>query len=220
MSPVASVRFPEVNEKLGLGLGMDLPWGEEIGFQRDSGQGDSITPKMKKFFDQYRGQFNYIFIAFQPKNRNRLNAEEYFEAYDCLFAEVPEIKARAFHQTILNMGTMENYRKGEIIEFTNRLIERYDFKWIVEDLGLWSVEGKSVPFPLPPFMTMEGLKACIRNIREYQENLLAPLSVEFAGFTEGTNFYIGDMDAYDYFRIIAEETNSPVTIDIGHILSY
>ncbi len=220
MSTTSSIRFPQVEEKLGLGLGMDLPWDEEMGFVRRVEGKDTISEKMVKFFNQYHGQFNYLFIAYQPKNRNRLNAQEYFEAYDALFAAVPNLKARAFHQTILNMGAMEEYDKSLIIQFTNQLIERYDLKWIVEDLGLWSVGGKTVPFPLPPLMTLEGLKACIRNIREYQENLIAPLSIEFAGFTEGTNFFIGEMDAYEYFRIIAEETNSPVTIDIGHILSY
>ena len=31
---------------------------------------------------------------------------------------------------------------------------------------------------------------------------------------------MGQLDAYDFFRAIAEETDSPVTIDLGHVLSY
>ncbi|MFC4075894.1 multinuclear nonheme iron-dependent oxidase [Salinithrix halophila] len=220
MSVVSVIRFPDVKEKLGLGMGMDLPWGGDIGFMRDGSRGDTITPKMHSFFSKYREEFTYLFLAFQPKNRNVLRAEEYFQAYDSLFKEVPHLKCRAFHQTILNMGSMETYEKDEIIRFTNQLIDRYEFKWIVEDLGLWSIGGKTVPFPLPPYMTQEGLEACIQNIREYQDRLNAPLCVEFPGFTEGTNFYIGEMDAFDYFTTLAKETNSPVTIDIGHILSY
>lgn len=215
-----TIRMPKVAKRLGLGLGMDLPWGGEIGFVKDGVEGDTITPKMKAFFDKHRGQFSYLFFAFQPKHRNRLRAEDYYAAYDRLFAEVPEIGHRAFHHTMLNMGSLEPYAKEEIIEFTNAMIERYDLAWIVEDLGLWSLHGKVLPFPLPPYLTQEGLRACIRNIAEYQEKLKAPLCVEFAGFTEGSNFYIGDLDAFDYFREIAVETGSPVTIDIGHVLSY
>ncbi|KFN01515.1 DUF692 family protein [Bacillus clarus] len=214
-----SVRFPKVEKKLGLGIGMDLPWGEDIGFCTTE-NGDDITPKMKIFFDNYKDEFNYMFFAFQPKNRSVLKAEDYFEAYDRLFNAVPNYKARAFHQTILNMGATEKYEKSSIIEFTNKIIERYGIKWVVEDLGLWSIKGKTVPFPLPPYMTPRGLEACIENINEYQKNLLVPVCIEFPGFTEGTNFFIGDMDGFDYFNTLVQETNSPVTIDIGHILSY
>lgn len=215
----SKVIFPDVNEKLGLGLGMDLPWGEEIGF-KSFNNGDSITPKMKKFFSEYENEFNYIFFAFQPKNRNFLNSQDYFDAYDTLFKEVPNIKARAMHQTILNMAAVENYDKKDIIKFTNEIIDRYDIKWIVEDLGLWSIKGKTVPFPLPPYLTDAGLKACINNINEYKDGLNVPVCIEFPGFTEGTNFFIGNMDGFDFFKTLTEETNTPVTIDIGHILSY
>ena len=213
------IKFPNVKEKLGLGLGMDLPWGEDIGFS-SKGDHDDITPKMKGFFQNYKDEFNYIFFAFQPKNRSVLKAEDYFDAYDRLFEANPHLKARAFHQTILNMGATEYYKKTEIIEFTNKIIERYDIRWIVEDLGLWSIKGKTVPFPLPPYMTPAGLEACIKNINEYQSELAVPVSVEFPGFTEGTNFFIGEINGFDYFRTLVEETNSPITIDIGHILSY
>ncbi|MBJ6363196.1 DUF692 family multinuclear iron-containing protein [Paenibacillus sp. GCM10012307] len=214
-----TIKFPNISKKLGLGMGMDLPWGQEVGFV-STNHGDSITPKMKIFFNSYKDEFNYLFFAFQPKNRNFLKAEEYFEGYDSLFAEVPNIEARAFHQTILNMGAMEDYQKDQIIDFTNKIVERYDIKWIVEDLGLWSIKGKSVPFPLPPYLTDEGLQACIDNINVYKEGINVPISVEFPGFTEGTNFFIGSMNGFDFFQKLVEETNVPVTLDIGHILSY
>lgn len=213
------MRHPTM-EKIGLGVGMDLPWGAEIGFINDPEIGDTITPKTKEFFKNYANIFNYVFFAFQPKNYNHYRAKEYFPAYDNLFKEIPKIKYRAFHHTLLNMGTLDTYNKEAIAEFTNELIKRYDFKWIVEDLGIWTIHGKSLPYPLPPFLTERGLAACIKNISEWQQHLKAPLSVEFPGFSEGTNFFIGDFDAFDYFRIIAQKTNCAVTIDIGHILSY
>lgn len=207
--------------RLGLGMGMDLEWGNRIGFIRDRVGGDRITDKMKHFFDHYHDLFNYIFIAFQPKNRNELRASDYFQAYDYLYDYLGDrILHRAFHHTLLNLGTMDNYDRQKIFKFTNDLIHRYNFEWVVEDLGIWTLNGKTVPYPLPPFMTEAGLEACIHNVEQVVKNLDAPLYLEFPGFTEGTNFHIGHYHAFDYFRIIAEETGTAVTIDIGHILSY
>ena len=31
---------------------------------------------------------------------------------------------------------------------------------------------------------------------------------------------IGDLDAYDFFRVLAEATDAPVTLDVGHLLSW
>lgn len=119
---------------------------------------------------------------------------------------------------MLNLGTTENYYKKEIIDFTNELIESLNLQWVNEDIGIWSIGGKSIPYPLPPIFTYEGFKFCARNISEYQKNLIAPLVIEFPGFTDGMSFYIGAMDPFDYFRNLALETASPVTLDIGHIL--
>lgn len=209
--------YPAVKNKLGLGVGMDLPWNHEIGFQT---QTDDITEKMYLFLDEYAKDFSYMFLAFQPKNQNYLDSKEYTLAYDKLFIAATDIPLRAFHHTMLNMGAMEPYEKRYIAKFTNDLIEKYNFQWIVEDLGIWSIQGKSLPYPLPPFLNEQGLKACIVNIKEWQSLLHAPLCLEFPGFTEGSNFYIGQIDAFKFFKIVAEETASIVTIDVGHILSY
>lgn len=213
------IRRPST-KRLGLGVGMDLPWGEPIGFVRDRERGDSITSKVRQFLTRYQDRFHYLVFAFQPCNRNRLRAEDYFDAYDSLFDVARQIPVRAFHHTLLNMARLSPSDSGDIVRFTNALVERYQFAWIVEDLGLWSLMGKSLPYPLPPYLTPEGLAACIRNVRDFQSRLAAPLCVEFPGFTDGAVVTIGSMDAFDFFRIVAEETGSPVTIDIGHILSY
>jgi uncharacterized protein (UPF0276 family) len=219
-TPVQMPGLPAVRERLGLGIGMDLTWSGRIGFQRDADGRDAITDRMERFFDRYRGVFEYLFFAFQPRDRCVLDATRYFAAYDDLFAHVPEMRHRAFHQTTLNMGAVEPYDRTDVLRFTNALVERYGFSWVVEDLGLWSVRGKPVPFPLPPFMTEAGLEACIRNVSEIRDGLDCRLCVEFPGFTEGVNFHIGHADAFEHFRILAETTGVAVTIDIGHILSY
>lgn len=215
----SEIRF-RTTERLGLGVGMDLPWGEPIGFERDPVRGETVTPKVHRFLGRYQRCFNYMIFAFQPGNRNRLRAEDYFPAYDALFAAAPDIAHRALHHTLLNMATLEPYDHRPVIEFTNTLVERYGFLWIVEDLGLWSIARKALPYPLPPFLTEEGLAACIQNVRAWQSALAAPLSVEFPGFTEGATISVGDIDAFDFFRAVAHETGSPVTLDIGHLLSY
>ena len=115
---------------------------------------------------------------------------------------------------------MEDYDRGALLELSNALISRYGFQWVNEDLGLWSLNGRPLPYPMPPFLTDAGLAASISSTREVQEGLDVPLLVEFPGFSEGNSLLIGHWHAYDYFRCVAEETQSPVTLDLGHLLSY
>jgi uncharacterized protein (UPF0276 family) len=173
-----------------------------------------------RFLSSHAGTFHYLFTSFQPRSRNRIDPRDYFDAYDDLFARIPAFPVRAFHQTTFNLGALESYDRGGIIDFTNALIDRYHFAWVNEDLGLWSIHGRPLPYPLPPYLTLEGLKAAIRNTAEVQEKLWAPLFVEFPGFSDGTSFFIGKMHAYDFFREVVEETRSPATLDVGHLLSY
>jgi uncharacterized protein (UPF0276 family) len=214
------IRFPKVTSRVGLGLGLDLPWSEGIGFTRRNRAPDGLTAKTSRFLERHAGFANALFIAFQPKNRNVLDLADYQDAYDDVFFRFGRGKVLGFHQTILNLGTPDSYDRSRVFRFTNDVIRRYGINWVVEDLGLWSVAGKAVPFPLPPFMTAAGLDVCASNIQKTQSALDVPLCIEFPGFTEGTNFHIGDLDAFHYFRTLAEVTASPVTIDIGHILSY
>jgi hypothetical protein len=77
-----------------------------------------------------------------------------------------------------------------------------------------------VPYPLPPILDASGLRACVRNVRQAQRGLAVPLVVEFPGFSAGVSLVMGDLGAYDFFRVLAEETGAPVTLDIGHLLSW
>jgi uncharacterized protein (UPF0276 family) len=199
---------------------MDLSWGAPIGFTHEPGRGDRATESVVRFLSSHAGTFHHLFTSFQPRSRNRLDPHDYFAAYDDLFARIPAFPVRAFHQTTLNLGALEGYDRARIVDFTNALIDRYHFAWVNEDPGLWSIHGKPLPYPLPPYLTFEGLKAAIRNTAEVQEKLLAPLLVEFPGFSDGTNFFIGKLHAYDFFREVVEETGSPATLDVGHLLSY
>lgn len=213
-------RFPATDGRLGLGVGIDLSWGAPIGFAHEPTRGDHVTDPVVRFLSMHAETFQYLFTSFQPRSRNRLEPHEYFAAYDDLFHRIPSFPIRAFHQTTLNLGALEAYDRGPVIDFTNALIDRYHFAWVNEDLGLWSIHGKPLPYPLPPYLTTQGLRAAIRNTADVQAKLAAPLLVEFPGFSDGTSFFIGPMYAYDFFRHVVEETNSPATLDVGHLLSY
>lgn len=215
-----SPRFPAVEDKLGLGVGLDLPWGAAIGFERDPRAGDRVTPRTLRYLQDHAEVFGYAFVSWQPKNRNVLQLADYAPAWDGLFEAIPSWPVRGLHQTVLNLGALEAYERGAIIDFTNALIERYGFAWVNEDLGLWSLHGRPLPYPLPPYLTERGLDAAIAATRECQDGLAVPLLVEFPGFSDGTSFYIGELHAYDFFKTLVEATDSPCTLDTGHLISY
>jgi uncharacterized protein (UPF0276 family) len=217
---VAGARFPQISRPLGLGVGLDLPWGHPIGFTTDERGRDGVGACVVKFLTMQRDTFSHLFVSWQPKNRNRVMFADYVQAYDDLFERAPRYDARALHQTAFDLGALEPYDRTAIIELTNALVERYDLGWVNEDLGLWSIHGRPLPYPLPPYLTDAGLAAAIRNTAEVQRALRVPLLVEFPGFSDGTNLVIGSWHAYDFFRRVVEETASPCTLDIGHLLSY
>jgi uncharacterized protein (UPF0276 family) len=206
------------SERLGLGVGLDLSWGAPIGFRRDP-EGDRVEDRVVRFLAQHSGAFAYLFVSWQPRDRNRLAAEDYFPAYDDLFARAPAYSALGLHQTALNLGALEHYERGPIIDLSNALVERYGMGWVNEDVGVWSIHGHPLAYPLPPYLTAVGLAAAVRNTREVQERLSVPLLLEFPGFSD-ESISIGRLHAYDFFRDLVEDTGALVTLDLGHLLSY
>jgi uncharacterized protein (UPF0276 family) len=217
---VTRFRRPNARRRLGLGIGLDLAWGSPAGFEFEPGRGDALAERVVRFLWGHAEAIWYLFLSFQPRGRNRLDVRDYTGVFDDAFARIPKLRHRALHQTTFNLGALEPYDRDGIIDFTNALIERYNFLWVNEDLGLWSIHGRPLPYPLPPYLTDEGLKAAIRSTDYVQRRLEAPLVVEFPGFSDGTSFCIGDHNAYDFFRRVVEETGSPATLDVGHLLSY
>lgn len=213
-----SARAPTVTPPRGLGVGFDLPWGS--GFVTDAARGDHADDALVRFLQRNEGRFVSMFGAWQPRSRQRLDARDYAPAWDDLFARCPATPARTLHQTAFNLGALEPYDRSALIALTNAFIARYGLAWVNEDLGLWSIRGRSLPYPLPPYFTAKGLAAAIRNTAAVQSALAAPLVVEFPGFSDGLAVVVGSMHAYDFFRALAEETGSPVTLDVGHLLSY
>jgi len=212
--------FPNLPSRLQLGVGLDLPWGRAPGFVYDKARGDVVSEGVVAFLARHAEDFGHVFVSWQPRDRARLDARDYFKAYDDLFARIGSRAVRALHHTALNLGAIEAYERGALIELTNALAARYAFQWVNEDLGLWSIRGKPLPYPLPPYLTREGLAAAIRNTRAVREGLAVPLLLEFPGFSDGTAFVVGRMHAYEFFRQVAGEADVAVTLDTGHLLSY
>lgn len=211
--------------RLGLGLVMDMPWSggtlgnRGIGFVETT-RGPDISPRVRAFFERHGGDFAYACPSFQPRSRAVPRVADYAPAYDRFFAALPGGVARAFHHTELNMGSPERYDRGPAIDFANELAARYDLAWVVEDLGIWSLRGCPLPYPLPPPLTERGLEIATANAADTARRLTPALHVEFPGFTEGGSFYLGHLDAFEYFTRLAEDADVWVTLDVGHLLSY
>jgi uncharacterized protein len=217
---VGGAPFPIASGGARLGVGMDLSWGHEAGWTFDPERGDRVADRVQSYLERHAAAFSHLFVSWQPRDRARLDARAYFPAYDDLFDRVGALyPVRALHHTALNLGAIEPYDRAELFAFTNALVERYKFAWINEDLGLWSIHGKPLPYPLPPYLTREGLRAAIESTRLCMRELAAPLLVEFPGFSDDA-FVVGSMHAYDFFRALADEADVAVTLDTGHLLTY
>lgn len=203
--------------RLGLGVGIDMRYGDPYGFVRVADR-DVVSPSIQRFLE--RGAFTHAFFSFQPRDRGRLRLEDYAHAWDALYESLPELEATGLHHTLLNLGSLDVEDRGELCEFTNRLMERYDMRWVNEDLGIWALDGKLMPYPLPPLLNEAGLEKAIAEVEDVMARLDRPLVVEFPGFSEGTNFFVGEMHAYDFFATLARETGCAITLDTGHLISY
>ncbi len=205
--------------RLGLGVGMDMPWagGTVVGFDSQVG---GPSRKVEGFLRRYGAEFSYLMFSFQPRGPAAMDASLYVPAYDRLVALVPAGTPLVLHQTTLNLAASHAYDRQAVYRFTNALHARYGFQWVVEDIGIWSQHGIPMPYPLPPFLTEEALERTIANVREARAQLAAPLHIEFPGFSDGFMVIVGELDAYDYFRRLADAADVAVTLDVGHLLSY
>lgn len=203
--------------RLGLGVGFDLPWGGSSGFVRGP---DRLAPRLARFWERYRGRFDVAFGSWQPRSRARLHAEDYHPAWDDLWRRAGPLAARSLHHTALNLGSPEVRDLGPLLAFTEGIVERHDLRWVNEDLGLWAIRGHRMPYPLPPLLTDDGARTCIRNAEAVNRVLSVPLLLEFPGFGDGFSPVVGSLDAYDHFRRVVEDSGCGCTLDVGHLLSW
>ncbi len=213
-----SVRFPSFARR-GLGVGLDLPWDGKTGFGT-SPRGDVLAEPVRTYFTRHAHAWSHAFVSWQPRDRAAPRLADYAPAWDDLFSTLPPEVPRALHHTALNLASLVPTDRQPLLDFTSELCERYQLKWVNEDVGFWSVDGRAVPYPLPPLLTDDGLAATIANTQACQRALPVPLVLEFPGFSDGASVVMGRLHAYDFFRRLAEGTDAPVTLDVGHLLSY
>jgi uncharacterized protein (UPF0276 family) len=202
---------------------MDLPWGGDTGFVRDPSGADHVAERVHRFLAQPPGSaldWTHVFFSVQPRDRAVPRSARYQAGWDDAVRAIPPFATRALHTTALDLGAARPKSRGALIGLVNDLVARHDFRWVNEDLGLWSLGGQPLPYPLPPYLTDAGLAASIDNVRACQRELDVPLLVEFPGFSRGVSLPIGGWDAYDYFAVVARESEAPVTLDVGHLLSW
>lgn len=202
-----------MSARLGLGVGLDLPWRGPYGIE-----GDRVSPRTVRFLQRHAQRFGYLFVSWQPRDKGRPEAASSFSPLDALFSEIPQVP-RGLHQTALSLASTR-YDRSAIVALTNALARRYGFLWVNEDLGLWSARGRPLPYPQPPPLTEEGILSCARACRDAADGLEIPLLVEFPGFETPPPWLHGDIDAYDAFREIVERSGTLCTLDTGHLLSW
>lgn len=214
--------------RFGLGLGIDLVWGARVGFDRfdsettgrPAGSGGAPTGVLRRYLERNSDNFAYMFCSFQPRDYGPMRADRYAGAYASLFEAFGSEKPRALHHTMLNLGAIDHYDRTAVVQLTNALHELFKFEWVVEDLGIWSLGGRSLPYPLPPLLTSEGKRACIEGVSDAHGALSAPLLVEFPGITEGGTFVFGTEDAFEFFADVIFTSGANCTLDIGHLLAW
>ena len=207
---------------LGLGTGMDLQWCSTRGFKKPNESDPSyIHTSTQNFLNRFQNDFSTFFFSFQRRSYGGLKAEEYLLPFEELSNLARKFsKVVNLHHTMLNLGSTQSYNRKLIYEVTNKINERCNFGWINEDVGIWFLKGKSLPYPLPPILTKESLAQCVQNTIEARKNLTAPLSIEFPGFTEGASFFVGNLDAYEFFAELASRSEALVTLDTGHLIGW
>lgn len=213
--------FQQFDRKIGLGVGLDMTWGNNNGYVfNEQSQSWGVAPATQKFFEEYADEFSYSFSSLQPMPGCGMSANQYLSAFRKFFDLSNRESLKSLHHTFLNLGTLETYCKRELFDFTNTLLDELNISWLNEDVGIWSIRGKSLPYPLPPILTKEGLAVTVKNVKEANSALIAPLLLEFPGFIEGSGFFIGKMNAYDFFYELINRTQNAMTLDTGHILGY
>jgi uncharacterized protein (UPF0276 family) len=215
---VREVRFPGLSGR-GLGVGLDLPWDGRRGFACGPG-GDGVAPALRAFLRAHASRWSHAFFSWQPRDRAPAHLPDYRAAWDDLSDTLPAQLPRGLHHTALNLGGLGADARGPLLAFTSALCGQYRLGWVNEDVGMWSLAGRPLPYPLPPLLTRDGLGAAVQNVRACQAALDVPLVLEFPGFSRGVSVVLGDWDAYDFFRVLAEETSAPITLDVAHLLSW
>jgi uncharacterized protein (UPF0276 family) len=168
---------------------------------------------------------NYIEVL-APSSRGSGHPESYADirrinslsngAHHWKIDEYPSHVKRILHSTNVNPVYPDPVSPEDYAQL-RRYVELVDSPWVTEDLGIWLMSERHVyPFLLPLPLCKDTLAVAIQNINRFHGEVGVPFNAEFPPVT----VVAGDMNAFDYFRILVEETGCGMALDIGHVLSY
>jgi hypothetical protein len=193
-----AARLPLHPAGIELGVLIDLP--------RDDGPGFALLERSAAHAAQ-------LSLRWQPRTGVLAEARDYFPAFDDLFAKIGErFPRRALHHPARTPRAIEAYRRGELLEVTNALVDRYGFGWVTEDAALWPIQGK----PDGASSNQEGLRAAARHARVVRAGLEAPLVLDGPSLAESDE----ETDPFEFFRALADEADVAVSIDAAKIVAH
>ena len=192
--------------RYGIGLGMNPADAHDIYLNHYPSLVNYI--EVTATSSRHRGPYNYV----EVRRMNKLPKGHHYWKLD----DYPSHIKRIVHSTNVNPIYPDPISPEAYAEL-RRLVTLTKSPWVTEDLGIWLMSERHVyPFFLPLPLQKETLAVAIRNIHKFHEEVGVPFNAEFPPIS----VIAGDMHAFDFFRVLVEETGCGMCIDIGHVLSY
>lgn len=222
-------RLRHVPTRLGLAVGLDLPFGHARGLMpvtepNGTHGGAALAPAVARFLARHGDFFVAAFASIQPRRRERLTAAlgaAHAPALRAVRESLPRCVLFSLHHTQLDTGQpgpLDPREREGLLAYTSSLALHCGAAWVNEDLGIWTLDHKPLPYPLPPVMSASSRGRCIAHVDALQRALSVPLVVELPGFTDGACFVLGPECPLAFFHDVVMETGSPCTIDTAHLL--
>lgn len=194
-------------KKYGLGIGLNPSDAHDVYMEQYKTKIDFFEVTAASARDQ--GPTNYT------EARSRVALPKGF-CYKPVDAYASANVTTLLHSTNVNPVYPEPITEPALQEL-KRLVDQTNTPWVTEDLGIWLMNERHVyPFFMPFPMTADALTVTISNIKTLQEYLGVPFNAEFPPI----RLIAGDMHAFEFFRILSEQTGCGMCFDVGHILSY
>jgi uncharacterized protein (UPF0276 family) len=197
----------ETIPRLGVGLGVNL----------DDVSGSLLASTSKRLVD-------YFEVSAEDIRRSRVPSyQEVHRKSASIASVVPTTidELNQSHRVVIHSTNVNpvypDVPDADALETLRRLLDTTGSPWFTEDPGIWLMDGRHVyPYFMQFPMTADTLAVTIENVRRIQEIVGRPFNAEFPPM----GYVLGDLNAFEFFRVLTAETGCGMTIDVGHILSY
>lgn len=102
------------------------------------------------------------------------------------------------------------------LEIQDDISQTLQAKWSCEDIGIWNLDGKYLPYFAPPLFTAEVAEYTARGIKE----LISNSSIPFAAENPSVTYVLGDLGLGEFFEELVILSGCSLVLDISHIYSY